>query len=401
MSSVGKFLGVSGQPKTSDLISQQQNANNVSTSTPFGSLTFGIDKDGRSTANYAPSAAFSGVAPSLGNLIQGGLDNNFGLSQVRQNLNAGGVNAKGLRSGLTDLGDPNDLVSNLGNFGKIDTSQLNPMNTDFGAQSLQAQDATFQGGLNLLQPQLDRQRNQTLQRLADQGLPISGEAYSGELNRLDSAQGQTLNNLALSSILAGNNRQNDLFGQNLQTRQQGFGEQSTMADLLDRQRGQQFGENQGVFNAKSQNREQLFNENQAVFQNMLNKQFGLANLSNQNAQMGFQALQPYQANGAKIESADMALKNNAYKNESRAQALQSVGAIAGAFSDFRLKTNIEHIGSYNGYPYYEYEYKGKPGRYRGVMAQDVEKIMPEAVAEIEGYKAVRYDMIKVPFVRVN
>ena len=33
------------------------------------------------------------------------------------------------------------------------------------------------------------------------------------------------------------------------------------------------------------------------------------------------------------------------------------------------------------------------------MAQDVEMIRPEAVVEMDGYKAVRYDMINVPFER--
>jgi hypothetical protein len=44
----------------------------------------------------------------------------------------------------------------------------------------------------------------------------------------------------------------------------------------------------------------------------------------------------------------------------------------------------------NGLPLYTYRYKGKPDLHMGVMAQDVEKVKPEAVVEINGIKHVNY-----------
>jgi hypothetical protein len=60
-------------------------------------------------------------------------------------------------------------------------------------------------------------------------------------------------------------------------------------------------------------------------------------------------------------------------------------------SDMRLKEDISIVGSlFDGTPVYGYRYKGAPAYHIGLMAQDVEKIAPEAVVEINGYKAVDY-----------
>lgn len=66
-------------------------------------------------------------------------------------------------------------------------------------------------------------------------------------------------------------------------------------------------------------------------------------------------------------------------------------------SDIRLKENIVPVGSVEGFPVYEFSYKGFPDRYRGVMAQDVLELKPEAVQEIDGYLAVDYRQLPVQF----
>lgn len=62
-----------------------------------------------------------------------------------------------------------------------------------------------------------------------------------------------------------------------------------------------------------------------------------------------------------------------------------------AFSDRRLKTDIEKVGEESGLPMYAYRYKGDPKTYPkvvGPMAQDVEKKYPKAVKKIGGYRAI-------------
>jgi hypothetical protein len=60
-------------------------------------------------------------------------------------------------------------------------------------------------------------------------------------------------------------------------------------------------------------------------------------------------------------------------------------------SDMRLKEDIEQVGTlFDGTPVYGFRYKGAPAYHIGLMAQDVEKATPDAVLEINGYKAVDY-----------
>jgi cytochrome c2 len=64
-------------------------------------------------------------------------------------------------------------------------------------------------------------------------------------------------------------------------------------------------------------------------------------------------------------------------------------------SDRRLKTDIQRVGTTDGgLPIYTYKYKGESMTQMGVMAQDVEKVNPEAVREFGGYKAVNYALVK-------
>ncbi len=70
-------------------------------------------------------------------------------------------------------------------------------------------------------------------------------------------------------------------------------------------------------------------------------------------------------------------------------------------SDIRLKTDIEKVGvAANGLPLYTFKYLGSDDVYRGVMAQDVLEVFPEAVSTMpNGYLAVRYDMLGMKMTR--
>lgn len=71
--------------------------------------------------------------------------------------------------------------------------------------------------------------------------------------------------------------------------------------------------------------------------------------------------------------------------------LGTAGMLGAAYlmSDRRLKTNINRIGTHRlGIGIYEYDIHGQ--RQIGVMADEVEKVMPSAVKTINGYQAVDY-----------
>jgi hypothetical protein len=82
----------------------------------------------------------------------------------------------------------------------------------------------------------------------------------------------------------------------------------------------------------------------------------------------------------------------------------AVGGYIGYKSDRRLKQDIELVGrdERTMLPLYEYAYKSDPSRrFLGVMADDVEAYMPEAVHEGEdGYKFVNYAMLGIEMVEV-
>ena len=136
----------------------------------------------------------------------------------------------------------------------------------FGPQGDQLEQATFQRGVNRIDPYLQEQRQGISQRLQNQGLPVGSEAYNQEMNRFEQSRGDQLENLALSSVGAGRQEQGRLFGQDLASRQFGAGEA-----------GRQFGERLGAtqFNAGEAGRG--FRENLASQQN----QFGQNLAANQ------------------------------------------------------------------------------------------------------------------------
>lgn len=69
-------------------------------------------------------------------------------------------------------------------------------------------------------------------------------------------------------------------------------------------------------------------------------------------------------------------------------------ALGGWLSDRRMKTDIRRLGeTEGGMPLYEFRYKAGGPLQIGVMAQDVERIMPAAIAEFGGIKHVDYRMI--------
>ncbi len=73
-------------------------------------------------------------------------------------------------------------------------------------------------------------------------------------------------------------------------------------------------------------------------------------------------------------------------------ALSGLGSgFMGLFSDADLKENIQKVGELtDGQPVFSYNYKGDWTPRLGLIAQEVEKVRPDAVREFGGFKAVDY-----------
>ena len=94
-------------------------------------------------------------------------------------------------------------------------------------------------------------------------------------------------------------------------------------------------------------------------------------------------------------------------NFSGTQATTTTGSNAGIsllpnLSDIRAKEDIVYVGKYKGHKMYEFKYRGKPEVYRGVMAQDIQEYMPEAIhIREDGMLTVDYNMLGISMVQIG
>lgn len=74
-----------------------------------------------------------------------------------------------------------------------------------------------------------------------------------------------------------------------------------------------------------------------------------------------------------------------------------------AVSDIRLKEDIVRVGAAsNGLPLYRFRYLGERTIYEGVMAQDVQRLYPDAVVTMPyGFLAVNYGRLGIEMKRVH
>lgn len=79
------------------------------------------------------------------------------------------------------------------------------------------------------------------------------------------------------------------------------------------------------------------------------------------------------------------------------------GGGGGSKSDIRLKDHIHLVGTtVLGLPLYDFSYIGQTGTYEGVMAQDVMRVMPEAVyMASDGYYRVKYNLLGIAMKRLD
>jgi len=287
--------------------------------------------------------------------------------------------------------------------------------------------------MSRLNPTLAKNRVSTETQLINQGLRPGTEAYNNAIQLL----GQQENDQRTQAVLQG-------LGLDLSANQQGFGQAVTSGQFGNQAQGQNYGQNansQQLTNAaQGQNYSQGLNsanfinaaQNQLFNQNLQSGQF--ANTAQQQALA--QALQqrnlpineitalmsgsqinnpqftPY--TGANVAAAPIAqTTQNAYQNalnnyntqvgsqnnmtsglfglgSAAIKNPEAIASIASMFSDRRLKSNIERIGTHKtGLGIYAYDIFGE--RAVGVMAQDVEKVMPDAVVyHPSGYLMVNY-----------
>tara|TARA_R110000822_G_scaffold42820_7_gene116096 strand:+ start:294 stop:1775 length:1482 start_codon:yes stop_codon:yes gene_type:complete len=303
--------------------------------------------------------------------------------------------------------------------GSLDTSNVAAMPVNAGMTGQQAIMAR-------LAPTLARSDAATEQRLRNQGLVPGGEAYENAMISQNQQKNDLLSQAALQGIGLDTAANAQGFGQALQAGQ--YGNQA-----LSQNQSTALQQQQAALAAQNQQYNQLLQGGQfgnTAQQQSLQQQLALRNqpLNEISGLMGGSQIQMPQfqgyqgANvapapifaGAQAQNAANMQNYGIQQSGANAQtaglygllgagagALGTMGstaagsaALASMFSDRRLKSNIERVGTHPlGIGVYEYDIFGK--RQRGVMADEVETIMPEAVIEHpSGYKMVNYGALQ-------
>ena len=150
---------------------------------------------------------------------------------------------------------------------------------------------------------------------------------------------------------------------------------------------------------------------QNAFSSFLNNTSGLANIGFGGAQgqagvLGQQSQNAFNAALAKAGT----FKGLTQKLTDAVSAAGSIGKLAGSASNFfnpsdrRLKADVIEIDSFGPLPVYQWRWNerakedfGLVGDQIGFMADDVEKLMPEAIGVALGYKTVNYPAVMARF----
>jgi len=386
------------------------------------------------------------VQTALANLGQTGASNaqavfntpfNPNLAPIQNTINDSGAIQSGLSADQYGLARANTQANTYGlakgsvplQYG-LDTSGLTQMPTNAGMSAQQAI-------LSRLNPTIQAGDTSFKQALANQGLAPGTDAYDAafrnrEMSKNDlynqaalqginldmSARQQGLNELNTTGTFA---NQAQLAGAGLynQAVNQNFGQGVTSDQLYNSTVGQNFNQGLAAQQANNAAQQQLYgqNLNNAQFSNQAIQQ-SLAQQSALRAQplneiaglMGGSQIQlpqfqgysgaavapaPTFAGAQAQGQADMSrygiqqAGNNA-TTSGLFGALASGAMLASKFSDRRLKSNIVQVGTHPlGIGIYEYDIFGN--RERGVMADEVAKVMPEAIVPHEsGYMMVNY-----------
>ena len=314
-----------------DLNRETMSANRVNQVTPYGNLNY--SQTGTDQYGNPTYTATQTLSPDQQAVLQ---------------------KQSGLSSNL--LGSANTAATNYANVlqnPQVDQSKLAQVGINPGE--------TYSDAImRRLQPQMQADKSSFDTKMANQGIAPGTEAYNNAYRQF--SQGQ--NDQLTSAVVGGMNT-------GLQANQQGF--------------TQGMANNLAPINAINAIRTGSQVQNPNYVNSAAQANTGAADLTGA-------AQQSYNANLAATNAA----------NQQSSNFYGGLMGLGGAiFSDVNMKENIKEVGALNnGLKLYSFEYKPEfkdiagYGRFVGVMAQEVEKLIPQAVKVMEnGFKAVNYALL--------
>jgi hypothetical protein len=279
-----------------------------------------------------------------------------------------------------------------------------------------------------MNPQLQIEQQRVQQQLADQGIRYGSQAYSDAMmnysRQADDARWGAIQNAGQDQQRMVTEAAQQAAFQNA-ARQQGYEQALGGGQFANAAQAQQFGQNaaQAQFGnlglaQQLQQQQAAFNAAQAQRGSYMQEQYAQRNqpFNEVSALLSGGQVQPpnfINTPGAQIPTTDIAgLVNQNFAQQLGLYQQQSqntnqliggvLGLGAGALkaSDRRMKENVSKMGTVfaaddegeaKKLPIYTYSYKDDPAsmQHIGPMAQDVEKITPQAVEEHEGRKYIK------------
>lgn len=279
--------------------------------------------------------AFGSSGPKY-NMDKSAMTSQYGVQSDLGNMsvvkNADGTYSKNYQSNANDQARNNLISQGLGTLGKgFESYSLDPT---------EASQAYYDQATRLLNNQFDQQRRTADTNLINRGIQTGTDQYNRVMGDLQDRQNATLNDIANQSVYLG---------------QQNLGQQIS-----------NLGGQIGNINSLGAGRDV----------------YGVAGLGGQNDSYN----DYYQSR----------IYNDAMRNQRNSNIMGTLGAIGGlAFSDKRLKENLEPVGKLNnGLKVYVGNYKKETGLDTTpqlfLLAQEVQKKHPEAVQKKFGALAVDY-----------
>lgn len=431
------YIGLAQQQASDSKDAAQYNAqlNRVNQYTPYGSLTYQAPQNPND-----PNATW-GQTLTLDPTQQNLLNQQNSLSTAYGNIAQQGLSAVG-----QGLGTPFDTSKLPGMTGSIGTGQ-NAQTANFGAGTTLQQAGPINDTLNTggvgavpsaddatrqkiqdalfsrLTPQFQQQEGDLKSQLLNSGIEMGSDAY----NRAQQAQGQKENDASQQAVLGAGQEmatqqglqaqlQQQQYNQALQTGQ--FGQQAQAQNASNTNaynqallgglatnnagQGQDFSQSLSAGQFGNQARQQSVQEQAYLRSLPLNEVNALRTGSQVTSPQFGSYYQGSSAQAPQLLDAGIAQGNyNAQAgsaNQSGFNALLGgLGQLGAAgitkYSDRDLKTNIIRVGTHKlGFGIYHYNIGGK--RERGVMADEVREIMPEAVHNDGEFDMVDYSMIE-------
>lgn len=328
---------------------EQQRLNMISTSGPSGTVRYVADP----------------TAP-------GGYRQETTLSAGEQQAYDQGLNVynRALGTAGDQIGRVNDALSRGLNTEGLPELQGYDSN-NFDRQRFE--DAVYQSQVRRLDPQWQRAESSQDARLAAQGLGANSEATRNLRQDFARDRNDAYANAANLAIQAGGDEQSRAIQQQLagstfnnQARTQGLQERAYQQNIPLQQLQALLGTGSVSMPQGIQYSPTAIGQTDVLGANALS-----LNQQNQNYQARMQ------------------------QRQAGLQGLFQLGSAAmTAFSDVRLKENIERVGEYGPIGVYEFNYLWSPERVRGLMAQEVLEHIPHAVTAHEsGYLMVNYGMV--------